>query len=158
VYLPAVAAPDIDGYASLPGPDRERGTETLLLAEDDLAVRTLMCTVLRTNGYTVVEAADGADAMRIAEGHVGRIDLLVTDVVMPSLGGRALLERMRAARPTLRVLYVSGYVDDEVMRRGGLDADEALLAKPFTADDLLQAVHAALSPREQSVANAGGLG
>jgi CheY-like chemotaxis protein len=99
------------------------------------------------HGYTVYEAADGAEAVRIADGHP--IDLLVADVVMPILGGRAVLERLKAERPALRVLYVSGYVDDEVIRRGGLTADAALLHKPFTAGALLGAVRRALRARDE---------
>jgi CheY-like chemotaxis protein len=120
------------------------GTETVLVAEDDPAVRGLIRTLLMTSGYTVLDAANGAEALAIAWDTAGPIDLLVTDVVMPVLGGRDLVERLRASRPNLRVLYATGYVGDEVVRRGGLDPSSALLHKPFTADQLASAVRRAL--------------
>jgi len=147
IYLPSVPNEPMVSDAAPEGDDLTGGSEVVLVAEDDLWVRTLIRSVLQMHGYTVYEAADGAEAVRIADGHP--IDLLVADVVMPILGGRAVLERLKAERPALRVLYVSGYVDDEVIRRGGLTADAALLHKPFTAGALLGAVRRALRARDE---------
>src|SRR5581483_7980985 len=95
-----------------------RGRETVLLAEDVGAVRTFLRQVLQLSGYTVLEASDGAQALWLASEYRAPIDLLVTDVVMPGLDGRGLAERLRAIRPALKVLYLSGYTDDAVVRHG----------------------------------------
>jgi PAS domain S-box-containing protein len=132
VYLPALDAPvparELDlGAAAVPG-----GTETILLAEDDDSVRALTREILQEVGYTVLEAPSGAEAVRIAERYPQPIDLLITDVVMPEMGGRKLVERLALVRPGLKVLYVSGYTDDAVVLHGVLQADVAFLQKPFT--------------------------
>jgi CheY-like chemotaxis protein len=138
VYLPRVDP--AGGAARPPSQFRSppRGTETVLVVEDEDAVRALTRHVLQQSGYTVVEAADGGAGVRAAEGRV--IDLLVTDVVMPGLGGRELAERLRASRPELRVLYLSGYTDDAVVRHGVLHDRANFLQKPFTPASLAQKV------------------
>jgi nitrogen-specific signal transduction histidine kinase/CheY-like chemotaxis protein len=124
-----------------------RGNETVLVAEDEGPVRVLVGEVLRAYGYGVLEANDGAEAIRVAEGNAGPIDLLVTDVVMPGMSGRALAQHL-ALRPSLKVLYVSGYTDDAVVRHGVLEAETAFLQKPFRPDDLARKVRAVLdAPR-----------
>lgn len=144
ILFPAVS----DGRAAIDAPEThvqpQRGTETVLVAEDDPAVRELVCTLLIGSGYSVLLASNGEEALAIASSTGEPIQLLVTDVVMPSLGGRALVERLRATRPHIRVLYATGYVGDEVVRRGGLDPSANLLHKPFTAEQLLTAVRRAL--------------
>ncbi|MBN9522360.1 PAS domain S-box protein [bacterium] len=136
VYLPAAdEAPGSRVGVALP--DRAPGgRETVLLVEDEEAVRELAARVLRTKGYHVVEAADGAAALATAARHPGPIDLLVTDVVMPRLGGRELAARLAETRPGLRVLYLSGYTDDAVVRHGVTEAQVAFLQKPFGPDAL----------------------
>lgn len=109
-----------------------RGTETVLVVEDDAAVRGLTRHILQNAGYAVLEAAGGDEALRVAIGHTGRIHLLVTDVVMPGLGGRAAAERLAERHPGLRVLFVSGYTDDAVVRHGVLHDKVNFLQKPFT--------------------------
>jgi PAS domain S-box-containing protein len=109
-----------------------RGTETVLVVEDDAAVRGLTRHILQLAGYAVLEAAGGDEALLVATGHTGRIHLLVTDVVMPGLGGRAAAERLAERRPGLRVLFVSGYTDDAVVRHGVLHDKVNFLQKPFT--------------------------
>jgi two-component system cell cycle sensor histidine kinase/response regulator CckA len=137
-----------DGRVAIDTPETgvmpQRGTETVLVAEDDPAVRELVCTLLAANGYTVLLASNGHEALAVASSTERPIQLIVTDVVMPSLGGRALVDRLRATRPNIRVLYATGYVGDEVVRRGGLDPTANLLHKPFTAEQLLTAVRRAI--------------
>ncbi|MBN9121225.1 MAG: response regulator, partial [Planctomycetes bacterium] len=132
VYLPTTGrSPRADRPAShLRVPPR--GTETVLLAEDEGAVRALTRHVLAGCGYAVLEAADGEEAARVAERHAGRIDLLVTDVVMPGIGGRAVAARVAGLHPGAKVLYLSGYTDDAIVRHGVLHEDAHFLQKPFS--------------------------
>lgn len=109
-----------------------RGTETILLVEDDAGVRRVACAILAAQGYPVLTAADGGEAIRIARDHEGPLDLLLTDVVMPELGGRALADRIRGLRAGLRVLYMSGYTDDAVLRSGVETSRDLLIQKPFS--------------------------
>jgi two-component system, cell cycle sensor histidine kinase and response regulator CckA len=113
-----------------------QGTETVLVVEDDAVVRGLTRHILQHAGYAVLEAATGDEALRVATGHIGRIHLLVTDVVMPGLGGRAAAERLAERYHGLRVLFVSGYTDDAVVRHGVLHDKVNFLQKPFTPSAL----------------------
>jgi CheY-like chemotaxis protein len=99
---------------------------------------------LRSAGYEVLEAGDGEEALRVAESHADPIHLLVTDVVMPRMGGRELSERLAVLRPECKTLFLSGYTDDAVIRHGVLDAEVAFLQKPFTASTLAQKVRSVL--------------
>ena len=122
------------------------GTETILFVEDESQVRKLVCDVLRARGYTVLAAKDGIEAIPLEENHPGRIDLLITDLVMPSLSGRELAQHVSAARPETKVLFISGYSDEAVIRPGhNLSApNRAFLQKPFALEDLLLRVRALL--------------
>ena len=113
-----------------------KGHETLLLVEDDNAVRVLANHILQSCGYQVLEAAGGQQAIRLAESHRGPLDLLVSDVVMPHLSGRQLAEQLAALQPRMKVLFLSGYTDDSVIRHGVMQADFAFLQKPFTLASL----------------------
>jgi signal transduction histidine kinase/ActR/RegA family two-component response regulator len=145
IYLPSVDAPAATAAA---GPaDRPEGRETILLVEDDTAVRTVTRRALERLGYTVLDANGGDAALQLAESHEGPIDLLMSDVVMPGLGGRALSEAILAIRPETRVLFLSGYTDDAVVRHGILRAEVAFLQKPFTQDGLARKVRDALQNR-----------
>jgi CheY-like chemotaxis protein len=112
----------------------------VLLVEDEEAVRALTRHVLRSCGYTVIEAAGGAEAASAAATHAGAIHLLVTDVVMPDVGGRELAERLVAARPGMKVLYLSGYTDDAVVRHGVERAEVDFLQKPYSPAALARKV------------------
>jgi two-component system cell cycle sensor histidine kinase/response regulator CckA len=143
IYLPMTT----DDAALLREPDRAGklgGSETILLAEDEEQVRVMVATILRRQGYTVLEARDAMAAIHHAGHHGGAIHLLLTDVVMPDIGGRSLAEQIGALRPGLRVLYVSGYTDDAVVRHGVLEADVAFLQKPITPDALARKVREVL--------------
>jgi CheY-like chemotaxis protein len=144
VYLPRVeeaAAP----RKSHPGlVHTPCGAETVLLVEDEDAVRALARRVLRDGGYAVLEASDGNEALRMVQGHAGPIHLLVTDVVMPHLGGRQLVERLVILRPEVKVLFLSGYTGDAAVRHGLLGGDFAFLQKPFTATSFAQKVREVL--------------
>ena len=119
--------------------------ETVLLVEDDEALRQLTARILRDAGYTVHETRSATEAVLLGAHFEGTIDLLVTDVVMPQMSGRTVSELLTKQRSDLRVLYMSGYTDDVVVKRGVLSTDAAFLQKPFTPEQLLQKVRAALS-------------
>lgn len=144
VYFPHLTAnPDLV-VAAVEHREAPRGWETILLAEDDDALRSLGARVLRAFGYKVLVARTGADALRIVAEQPGPIDLVATDVVMPEMSGGQLVEKLLKARPGIRVLFMSGYTDDEVMRRGVIDGATAFLQKPFTPDMLAHKVRAVL--------------
>ena len=142
IFLPRVAAEPAAAAPDVPGPDA--GRETILLVEDEAQVRVLARRVLERKGYVVIEASDGGDALALCERSPVPIDLLVTDVVMPGVSGRAVAECLRRDRPGLRVLYMTGYTDDEIVRRGLKDDGVALIQKPFSPDDLTRRVRALL--------------
>ena len=144
IYLPRVEAASELREAEPEPVVLRRGSETVLLVEDDEAVRELTCEVLEMHGYTVLAVADAGEAPRVLEGASRPIHLLVTDVVMPRLSGRELTERLRSLRPGLRVLYISGYADTAVVHHGVLDPGTPFLQKPFTPDALLRSVRKVL--------------
>jgi PAS domain S-box-containing protein len=136
IYLPGVkeAAPVRELPAApveVPG-----GAETVLLAEDQVEVRRLALRILKSNGYRLLEASGGPEALALSRRYPGRIDLLVTDVIMPEMTGRELASRLRESRPQIKVLYVSGYTADVIGREGVLEAGVAYLPKPFTPAQL----------------------
>jgi len=126
-------------------PSSVRGEETVLVVEDEDGVRELMWKILTEHGHTVLEARHGRDALTVAAGYKHPIELLVTDVVMPEMGGGELVSELSSGRPNLKVLYVSGYTSDEVTRRGvSQAAGSAFIQKPFTSDELMRKVRAVL--------------
>ena len=125
-------------------PVHPAGGEVLLLVEDEDQVRTLARRILERHGYSILEARDGREALRIATSHSGPIDVLVTDVVMPELAGHQLFQELSATRPQLRALYMSGYTEYDSLRRGLLRGETAFIQKPFTTTGLAQAVRAVL--------------
>jgi CheY-like chemotaxis protein len=146
IYLPRLKepAPADRGRSApfiIPG-----GTETILLVEDDERVRQLARMALEGVGYTLLEASNGAEALRLSAAHPGPIHLLVTDVVMPQMSGRQLAAQLSSARPALKVLYVSGYTDDAIVRHGVLEKGLVFLQKPFTPAVLARKVREVLGP------------
>jgi CheY-like chemotaxis protein len=139
VYLPRIDQP-VARVAAEDKPLPARGAETILLVEDEQSLRAIACEILAGHGYTVLEAGTAADAIALAARHPGRIDLVVTDVVMPGMNGRALSEALVATRPGIRVLFMSGYTDDVIAHRGVLEPGIVLLEKPFTILALLHRV------------------
>jgi PAS domain S-box-containing protein len=121
-------------------PELPRGTETVLLVEDEELVRDLVRELLEVCGYRVLEAADGEAAIELFEREQLQVDLLITDLVMPRIGGRQLAERLRALRPEIKILYMSGYTDDIIIHRGVMSESAAFIQKPFTLDDLARRV------------------
>ena len=144
VYFPHLTTTPEPVVAAQESREAPRGSETILLAEDDDALRSLGARVLGAFGYRVLVARTGAEALRIVANHEGPIDLVATDVVMPEMSGSQLVAEVLKARPGIRVLFMSGYTDDEVMRRGVIDGQTAFLQKPFTPDVLAHKVRAVL--------------
>jgi two-component system cell cycle sensor histidine kinase/response regulator CckA len=124
------------------------GTETILLVEDEEEVRDLAREVLERLGYTLLEAKTATDAVVIAECHEGLIDLLLTDVVMPRMGGGQLAEAVTAVRPETKILFMSGYTDAAIVSHGVLEAGVELLEKPFTPEGLSHKVRTVLDRKK----------
>jgi nitrogen-specific signal transduction histidine kinase len=144
VYLPRDYEDSTTHSASQAPKTIHQGNETVLLTEDEDAVRALAKLVLQRNGYRVLEARHGGEALLLCEQTQEVIDLLVTDVVMPNMNGRQVAERLKTIRPEMKVLFLSGYTDDAIVRHGVLDANMHFLQKPFTAEGLAQKVRTVL--------------
>jgi PAS domain S-box-containing protein len=140
IYLPAGETVSENPLASQTQSVAQRGDETILLVEDEEAVRELVRIALQDKGYTVIEAHDADEAISLCKDYPGQIDLLLTDVVMPLRSGRELAEQLKALRPQTKVLFMSGYTDDAVVRHGVLAAEVAFLPKPFSANALVSKV------------------
>jgi CheY-like chemotaxis protein len=143
IYLPRTD-PMAEAAGAHVEPAARHGWETVLLVEDQAAVRQLTEDMLRAHGYKVLSAANGAEAMTAADRHLGTIHLLITDVILPHMNGRALAEALKGGRPEMKVLYISGYSDEIVARQGVLDDGVAYLAKPYSAEVLAAKVREVL--------------
>ncbi len=145
IYLPRVEAPAEVWPQRVDVSDLPPGTETVLLAEDNPAVHALVARVLRDQGYTVLEAADGATAVQVAREQAGAtIHLLLTDVVMPHVSGKALAEQISNMYPGIKTLFISGYANDAIVHHGRLDPGVAFLNKPFSPSALARKVREVL--------------
>jgi two-component system cell cycle sensor histidine kinase/response regulator CckA len=149
VYLPVLLVAPAEPPPSTPVAPRG-GSETVLVVEDEDVVRSMACRGLREHGYTVLEARNGAEALALVEENPGSIHLVVSDVVMPEVGGRELAARLIVLDPTLPVLYISGYTGEDVVQRGLMDADAPFQQKPFTPDGLARSVRELLDLRVRS--------
>jgi len=136
LYFPRVSEPVADAGAGDAVPARHTGGETILVVEDEQAVRDLTVRILRQLGYTILTASSGAEALEISQSHKGHIDLLLTDVVMPNMSGRQLADSLHLSRPKTKVLFLSGYTENTVVHHGVLDAGVDFLPKPFSRENL----------------------
>jgi CheY-like chemotaxis protein len=127
-----------------------RGDESVLLVEDEDAVRALATMVLQKQGYSVLAARNGDQALRLCEQHLGDIDLIATDLVMPGMSGRELAEQVLAMYPGTKLLYMSGYADDAVVRHGVLESHLPFLQKPYTPEVLARKVREALDAKSRT--------
>jgi PAS domain S-box-containing protein len=147
MYLPLIPVDQVDAIlaeAMVP----PRGNETILVVEDEPAVRRIVVQLLEGQGYTVLEAGHAEEAERRLSEYPGAVDLLLTDVVLPGLGGREIAERSKASRPGIRTLFMSGYTDDAILRHRLLEHNVSLIQKPFTREELARKVREVLtSPR-----------
>jgi len=152
IYLPRI---EEAAEAVEPGKAREqlpRGSETILLVEDEAGVRTLAKTILQTHGYTVLDAAQGKDAFLLSGQHEGLIHLMVTDMVMPEMSGREVADRLKPLRPNMKVLFMSGFTDKAMVHHEELDQGMAFLQKPFTPQTLARKVREVLDAPTKGMA------
>jgi CheY-like chemotaxis protein len=145
IYLPQIGQQAKISIQRLDSPDLPSGTETILLVEDDPALREMAATLLRRLGYTVLTAANGVEALSVKhERDTGHIDLLFTDVVMPHMSGKELADRVQALYPHTKVLFTSAYTENAIVHQGVLDKGVALLQKPFTPSALANKIREVL--------------
>ncbi len=153
IYLPRVER-SVEALPASAAPGEPlQGSETILLVEDDKAVRRMAGEVLERGGYTVLEARHGREALQLCKRHTGRIHLMVTDMVMPEMGGRELAERLARLRPAMRVVYVSGYSSNADVTHGVFAPDTPLLQKPFESEALLRTVREVIDAPAETVAS-----
>jgi two-component system, cell cycle sensor histidine kinase and response regulator CckA len=155
IYLPRIDEAVTPGKAESALSSTLRGSETVLLVEDEGALRALTRNLLETCGYTVLEAKSGTEALDVSQQHSGAIDLLLTDVVMPGISGRLLADQLVQLRPQIRVVYMSGYTGQTVGAHGILDPGSLFLQKPFTRDALARKIREALDQKQKSSSAAG---
>jgi CheY-like chemotaxis protein len=144
IYLPRVDKSEKADKAKLSASVVRGGTETILIVEDEPMVRNLAVKVLDRYGYHVLSAENGREALESSRGHGGPIHLMLTDVVMPGMSGRELVEMLREVRPEMKVLYMSGYTDDAIVCHGILEKGIAFIQKPFTPEDMARKVREVL--------------
>jgi PAS domain S-box-containing protein len=143
IFFPAVDQPVEDESVEKEAETLPRGDETILLVEDEAQVRELAARMLRLQGYTVLDAAQGGEALLLCEQHDGPIHLLITDVIMPKMGGSDLAKRLKAIKPEMRILYISGFTSNIINRESG-DEEKAFLPKPFTYEEITRKVRQVL--------------
>jgi CheY-like chemotaxis protein len=151
IYLPAVnksaTSPSLANSETL-----TKGEGTILLVEDEAPLRALTAEMLRRLGYTVLQAANGLEAIAVSDAHVGGIDILITDIVMPRMGGPELVEQLRQKRNNVRVIFMSGYTEAAALENLKLGADAVLLTKPFSTEMLARRVSEFRKPASKAAA------
>ena len=155
IYLPTVEQQADEIPVLKPVAKSVGGRETVQLVEDEAALRQPAREFLASKGYTVIEATDGDDALRIAQNHTGRIDLMITDVIMPHMGGAQLAETLAAARPQMKVLFVSGYAENTILGDSPTDVMTRFLQKPFSLEELARKIRTVLDPRASAATASG---
>jgi CheY-like chemotaxis protein len=145
LYFPRVADPAEDAAAEVADPPGAVGGETILVVEDDQPVRELTVRTLQRIGYQVLTAASGADAVEVSQAYPGSIAVLLTDVVMPGMSGTQLADSLLAARPAMKVLYLSGYTETTVVHHGVLGSGVDFLPKPFSREALARKIREILA-------------
>ncbi len=153
IYFPRVEESASELSPTLSLKNEKGGSETVLLVEDEDSVRELVRDTLAVRGYKVLEAENGESGLRVAEASSGHIDLLITDVVMPGMGGRELAKKLLLMRPDMGVLYLSGYTEDAIVHQGALGAGKAFLQKPFTLQSLARKVREVLHSMSTRTSN-----
>jgi two-component system, cell cycle sensor histidine kinase and response regulator CckA len=151
IFLPRVEGSVTPNVARTAPAENSQGTETVLLVEDADALRKLARSFLVDHGFEVITASNGEEAAEVARNHHGRIDLLLTDVVMPGMNGRLLADRLLSKRPGLKVVFISGYTDSFIAGHGVLEPGTHLLHKPFTEDALIRKIREVLDANRQQV-------
>ena len=145
VYLPRIdAEPASEDRSGVTKARLPRGTETILLVEDDDALREMIRDTLADAGYTMIEGARPETALEVGQSYKGPIHLMLTDVIMPGMSGHELAARLKSVRPETKVLYMSGYTGDAIVHQGVLDSGTLFIGKPFTAEALLRRVREVL--------------
>jgi CheY-like chemotaxis protein len=145
VYLPRVEEPLDEYEVPVPKPEAVAGVETILVVEDDDAVRRITREFLKINGYHVIEADSGDNAIQLMKLHKDSIDLVLTDVLMPEMNGHTLMERLAEVRPGIKVLYMSAYTEDAAINIGALQPGTEFLEKPVSPDELANKVRKVLT-------------
>ena len=140
IYWPIVRDDDLTEQDQDKQKKSPSGSETILLVEDDEGVRLMTTRILSSNGYTVMDAVSGPEALQIADGYQDSIHLLLTDVIMPKMNGRDLADRLTLQHPAMRILYMSGYTGNVLVNHEVVDAGLAFIQKPFAAQTLLHRV------------------
>jgi CheY-like chemotaxis protein len=151
IFLPRVEGSVAPNVARTAAAENLHGTETVLLVEDADALRKLARSFLVDHGFEVITASNGEEAVEVARNHSGRIDLLLTDVVMPGMNGRLLADRLLSKRPGLKVVFISGYTDSFIAGHGVLEPGTHLLHQPFTEDALIRKIREVLDANRQQV-------
>jgi CheY-like chemotaxis protein len=150
VYLPLVHDSVVGGKRATPPQGVTGGSETILVVEDEEPIRRAAKRILEKHGYKVLLAADGAEALELFPRHGNEIDLVISDVVMPRLGGARFYEALRRSGSQTRILFTSGYADRDVSQRGAVDPNLPFIHKPWTVSDLLAKIREVLDKRPQA--------
>lgn len=140
IYFPAAEAETVSKKIDTPSRSDLAGAETILVVEDNDEVRNLACEILESQGYQMLNARNGIEALKVSERHGDQIHLMITDVVMPWMGGRELQKRLRAQRPDVKIIYMSGHTDQAIVHHVGLNSETAFLHKPFSVEAIKQKV------------------